>query len=77
MKRLKKKAEPRQKMINLDHSKLSDQNVRRLFCEEVVTNMGSATHTYPTLAETVKKASLTTLPKKEHAQPIDVIYITR
>ena len=31
--------------------------------------MGSAAHTYPALAEAVRQASLTTLPKIERAQP--------
>lgn len=70
MKRLKKKTEPRQKMINLDHTKLDDPNKRKSFCQEVMGNVGSTSQpTYTELAEAVGKASFTSLPKKERAQP--------
>ena len=70
MKRLKKKTEPRQKMINLDHSKLFDSNIQKSFCQEVLNNVGpSSQPTYTELAEAVEKAALTSLPKRERAQP--------
>ena len=70
MKRLKKKTEPRQRMINLDYSKLADVNNRTAFCEEVISNLRTTSHpTYSELADAVQKASLTSLPRKERAQP--------
>ena len=74
MKRLKKKTEPRQRMTNLDYTKLANPNNRRKFCQEVVNSMGpiaspSLQPTYTELATAVGKASLSTLPKKERAQP--------
>ena len=65
MKRLKKKTECRQKIINLDHTKLSDPNIRKCFCQEVMNNVGpSSQQTYTELAGAVETATLASLPKK-------------
>ena len=70
MKRLKKKTEPRRRMLHLDHSKLSNPTVRANFCQDVIKRLGNETKpTYTVLATAVQEASLTTLPKKERAQP--------
>ena len=70
MKRLKKKTEPRQRMINLDYSRLSNPITRTNYCQEVIRNVGTITKpTYTDLTNAVQEASLTSLPKKERAQP--------
>ena len=70
MKRLKKKTEPRQRMINLDYSRLSNPITRTNYCQEVIRNLGTITKpTYTDLTNAVQEASLTSLPKKERAQP--------
>lgn len=67
--RLKKKTEIRQKLIRLDHSKLSDNHVSSVFCQEVVNNLNTDNADYSNLASAVEKAATSVLPKRERAQP--------
>ena len=54
MKRLKKKMELRQRMLNLYHSKLTDQRLRKHFCEEVIKDVNhTAEPTYSALSATI------------------------
>ena len=70
MKRLKKKTEPRRIMTNLDHTKLMEPNKRESFCRKVKDKLGYLSEpTYSELADAVKKASISSLPKKERAHP--------
>ena len=65
MKRLKKKTNPRQRMLNFDHSKLSEPYFREKLCEEVKTATNSASHlSYTDLSNAVMKATSSVLQKK-------------
>ena len=39
MRRLKRKTEPRQQILNLDHQKLSSTEMRKNLCEEMIINI--------------------------------------
>ena len=71
MKRLKKKVviEPRQKMLRLDFSGLSDPANQKSFCEHVINKFENDPTNYNELAEAVKESSLQTLPKQCKTQP--------
>ena len=68
MKRLKKKSEPRRKMINLDISALSNATIRNNFCENIAQRLGDNPE-YEPLSDTVKTVCQETLPKKTKSQP--------
>ena len=67
--RLKKRSEPRQKLLRLDYSKLNDNNVSTSFCTEVVSNLRTDNLSYSSLAAAVTKAATTLLPKQGRANP--------
>lgn len=70
MKRLKRKTNPRQRLLNLDYSLLRNQQTRELLCEEFIRNTQDATNlSHSEFVSAVKKATATTLPKKNRVQP--------
>ena len=72
MKRLKKKSiiDPRQKMLKLNLTELSDSKKRNDFCQNVINRLDiSHSPNYTELAEAVKESSLQTLSKQSKNQP--------
>lgn len=72
MARLKRKTSPRQRIIRLDHSRLTDPTVQSEFCEKVVGSFNANTRdadSYTKLAEAMDEAAQTVLPKKRRGQP--------
>ena len=67
--RLKRKTDPRQKLIHFDHSKLSNNHVSSAFCEEVASNLNPTDVNYSNLASAVAKAATSVFPKSERAKP--------
>ena len=68
--RLKRKTEPRARMLRLDYSKLNDCRLSSNFCEHIASSLRSSNQiTYNTLASAVSKAATTLLPRRERPQP--------
>ena len=67
--RLKKRTSIRQKLIRFDHSKLNDEHVSSVYCQEVANNLSVDNINYSNLASAVTKASTSVLPKRQRAQP--------
>ena len=66
---LKRKAEPRQQNLNLDHQKLSNPEIRKNLCEEVMRNIKcNADFIYLDVSNAVVKAASTVLPKRGKAE---------
>ena len=69
MKRLKKKVDPRQKILNHDLSELSDHSSAHKFCQTVILKLGeNSSPTYTDLANAVQDAT-ESLPKRSKSQP--------
>ena len=70
MKRLKKKPDPRRKMINLDSSVLSSATIRDSFCESIAHKVYTSTsNEYEVLSDAIKTACQETFPSKTKNQP--------
>ena len=70
MRRLKRKTEPRQHILNLDHQKLSNPVIRKKICEEVTKNINcNSDSSYSEVSDAIVKATSTVLPKRGKAQP--------
>ena len=64
MGRLKRKTEPRQHTLNLNHKKLSYPEIRKNLCEEVMRNINcNSGFSYSDVFNAGVKATSTVLPK--------------
>ena len=68
MKRLKKKSNPRKRLLNLDYTSLNEETVNKNFCDQVKLNTpDTASHT--DFIQSVTSACHSVLPPKPKAQP--------
>ena len=65
MRCLKRKTEPHQQILNLNHQKLSDPDIRKNSCEEEMRNINcNSGFSYSDVSNAVVKATSIMLPKK-------------
>ena len=67
--RLNRKTESHQHVLNLDHQKLSNPDIRRNLCKEGMRNInGNLDFNYSDVSNAIVKSTSTVLPKKDKAQ---------
>ena len=70
MRHLKRKTEPRQHILNLDHQKLSNAEIRQNLYAEVMRNINfKSNFSYSDVSNAVVNATSNVLPKRSKAQP--------
>lgn len=70
MRRFKTKTKPRLSILNLDHQRLSNPEIRKNLCEEVMRNINcNSDFSYLDVSNTFVKATSTILPRRCKAQP--------
>ena len=69
MRRLNRKSEPRQHILNLDHQKSSNPEIRKNLCKDVMRNINcNSEFSYSEVSNAVVKATSAVLPKRDKAQ---------